>query len=187
MGGDIQVESTQGVGTEFNVTLDFERADQQEEDMILPDFTMLVVDDNKQLCEGAAASLKSIGGRADWTLDGESAVQIVRQQHERHNDYHIILLDLKLPGMDGIRTAKALRKQLGDDVPILLISAYDCSDIEDEAREAGINGFLSKLLFKSTLYYGLRPYIDSSVKPSETKQSTVDFSGKRILLAEDNS
>ncbi len=186
MGGEIQVSSTQGVGTEFNVTLDFERTNEKEEDMILPDFTMLVVDDDKQLCESTAASLKSIGVRADWTLDGESAVQIVCQHHERHNDYHIILLDLKLPGMDGIKTARELRKQLGDSVPILLISAYDCSEIEDEAREAGINGFLSKPLFKSTLYFGLKPYINSSEVPSEPIKNTVNFDGKRILLAEDN-
>ncbi len=186
MGGEIQVNSTQGVGTEFNVTLDFERTNEKEEDMILPDFTMLVVDDDKQLCESTAASLKSIGVRADWTLDGESAVQIVCQHHERHNDYHIILLDLKLPGMDGIKTARELRKQLGDSVPILLISAYDCSEIEDEAREAGINGFLSKPLFKSTLYFGLKPYISSSEVPSEPIKNTVNFDGKRVLLAEDN-
>lgn len=186
MGGEIQVNSTQGVGTEFNITLDFERTDETQEDMVLPDFPMLVVDDDQQLCESTAASLKSIGVRADWTLDGESAVKIVRQHHERHNDYHIILLDLKLPGMDGIETARELRKQLGDNVPILLISAYDCSEIEDEAREAGINGFLSKPLFKSTLYYGLRSYIDAPEKPSEPIKNDVDFAGKRILLAEDN-
>ncbi len=186
MGGQIQVSSTQGAGTEFNVTLDFERINEKEEDMILPDFTMLVVDDDKQLCESTAASLKSIGVRADWTLDGESAIQIVCQHHERHNDYHIILLDLKLPGMDGIKTARELRKQLGDSVPILLISAYDCSDIEEEAREAGINGFLSKPLFRSTLYYGLKPYINSSAVAPEPSKNTVNFAGKRILLAEDN-
>lgn len=186
MGGEIQVNSTQGVGTEFNITLDLERTDEKKEDMILPDFTMLVVDDDQQLCESTAASLKSIGVRADWTLDGESAIQIVRKHHEQHNDYHIILLDLKLPGLDGIHTAKELRKQLGDDVPILLISAYDCSEIEDEAREAGINGFLSKPLFKSTLYYGLKPYINDAENPSETSNSAVNFTEKRILLAEDN-
>ncbi len=186
MGGDIQVNSIQGVGTEFNITLDFERPDEIIEDMVLPDFTMLVVDDDQQLCESTVASLKSIGVRADWTSDGESAIRVVSQHHERHNDYHIILLDYKLPGMDGIKTAKELRKQLGDSVPILLISAYDCSEIEDEAREAGINGFLSKPLFRSTLYYGLKPFIDASEKPSEPVKTVVDFSGKRILLAEDN-
>lgn len=186
MGGEITVKSKQGVGTEFNVTLDFERSSEQEEDMILPDFAMLVVDDDQQLCESTTASLKSIGIRADWTLDGESAVQMVSQHHNDHNDYHIILLDLRLPGMDGIKTARELRKQLGNDVPILLISAYDFSEIEAEAREAGISGFLSKPLFKSTLYYGLKPYIDSTAASSAPEKRDVDFTGKRVLLAEDN-
>ncbi len=186
MGGEIEVESTQGVGTEFNITLDFERISEHEEDMVFPDFTMLVVDDDKQLCESTTASLKSIGVRADWTLDGESAIKIVNEHHKLHNDYHIILLDLRLPGMDGIKTAREIRKQLGNDVPILLISAYDFSDVEEEAREAGVNGFLSKPLFKSTLYYGLKPYIDSPGQKSEPEKHIIDFNGKRVLLAEDN-
>ena len=93
---------------------------------------------------------------------------------------------MKLPGMDGIETARELRKQLGNDVPILLISAYDCSEIEDEAREAGISGFLSKPLFKSTLYYGLKPYIYSSEGSSVPEKDVISFTGKRVLLAEDN-
>ncbi|XCP85963.1 response regulator [Roseburia hominis] len=186
MGGEIEVKSTQGVGTEFNVTLDFERTEEQEADMILPDFMMLVVDDDQQLCESTAASLKSIGIRAEWTLDGESAIEMVRQRHIQHNDYQIILLDFKLPGIDGIKTARLLRKQLGDDVPILLISAYDCSEIEAEAREAGINGFLSKPLFRSTLYYGIKPFVESPEQPSMPENDTITFEGKRILLAEDN-
>jgi len=188
MGGEINVTSQQGVGTEFLVTFDFERTTQQEEEMILPDFTMLVVDDDQQLCESTVGSLKSIGISAEWTLDGESAVQMVKRHHQKHDDYHIILLDWKLPGMDGIKTARELRKELGDEVPILLLSAYDCSEVEDEARAAGINGFLSKPLFKSTLYYGLRPFVGIAAEQqtqTEKKQAT-DFSGKRILLAEDN-
>ena len=186
MNGEIEVNSIQGVGSEFNVTLDFERTTDQEEDMIFPDFTMLVVDDDKQLCESTTASLKSIGVRADWTLDGESAIKLVNQHHKCHNDYHIILLDMRLPGMDGIKTARELRKQLGNDVPILLISAYDFSDIEEEAREAGVNGFLSKPLFRSTLYYGLKPYIDTPDKAPEPEHHAISFAGKRVLLAEDN-
>lgn len=186
MGGEIEVNSTHGVGTEFNVTLDFERTTDHEEDMILPDFTMLVVDDDQQLCESTTTSLKSIGIQADWTLDGESAIQMVKKHHIKHDDYHIILLDWKLPGMDGIETARELRKQLGNDVPILLISAYDWSEIEVEAREAGISGFLSKPLFRSTLYYGLKPYIDSPEKVSVPEKDTITFTDKRVLLAEDN-
>lgn len=186
MGGDIQVSSQLGVGTEFVVTFDFERTNQQEEELLLPDFIMLVVDDDQQLCESTVESLKSIGVRAEWTLDGESAVQMVKRHHQKHDDYHIILLDWKLPGMDGIKTARELRKELGNDVPILLLSAYDCSEIEAEAREAGINGFLSKPLFRSTLYYGLKPYTNASMLKASQETPLTDFSGKRILLAEDN-
>ena len=88
--------------------------------------------------------------------------------------------------MNGIETARELRKQLGNDAPILLISAYDWSEIEDEAREAGISGFLSKPLFRSALYYGLKPYIDSPEQIFVPEKDTITFTDKRILLAEDN-
>ena len=186
MGGEITVSSKQGAGSEFQVILDLERAEEQAEDMILPDWNMLVVDDDRQLCESTVASLKSIGIRAEWVLDGESAVRVVTEHHRRHTDYHVILLDWKLPDMDGIQTARELRRQLGDDVPILLISAYDWTDIEEEAREAGINGFLMKPLFRSTLFYGLRPYVDNC-EPQTIKENVHPyFSNKRILVAEDN-
>ena len=187
MGGEISVFSQQGVGTEFQVVLDLERAEEQLEDMILPDWNMLVVDDDQQLCESTVESLKSIGIRAEWVLDGESAVRTVTQHHKRHADYHVILLDWKLPDMDGIQTARELRAQLGDDVPILLMSAYDWTEIEDEARAAGISGFLMKPLFRSTLFFGLRPYVDEAEpQPAKEVSGTPVFTGKRILVAEDN-
>lgn len=187
MGGEIVVKSIQGEGTEFCITLDFEKAEEREENMLLPDIMMLVVDDDQQLCESTVASLNSIGISAEWALDGETAIEMVNRHHLIHDDYHIILLDWKLPGMDGIRTAKELRRQLGEDVPILLISAYDCSEIEAEARAAGISGFLSKPLFKSTLYYGLKPYteeVSDTLVPGQLAEQ--DFSGRRMLVAEDN-
>ncbi len=186
MGGQITVESQQGVGTEFQVVLDLKRAEEQIEDMVLPDWIMLVVDDDRQLCESTVDSLRSIGIRAEWVLDGESAVQMATQHHKSHKDYHVILLDWKLPDMDGIETARELRRQLGDDVPILLMSAYDWSEIEEEARAAGISGFLMKPLFRSTLFYGLKPYVDAQeVQPVE-ETKTPKFTNKRLLVAEDN-
>ncbi len=186
MGGQITVESQQGVGTEFQVVLDLKRAEEQIEDMVLPDWIMLVVDDDRQLCESTVDSLRSIGIRAEWVLDGESAVQMATQHHKSHKDYHVILLDWKLPDMDGIETARELRRQLGEDVPILLMSAYDWSEIEEEARAAGISGFLMKPLFRSTLFYGLKPYADAQeVQPVEEK-NTPKFTNKRLLVAEDN-
>ncbi len=189
MGGAIQVSSRKGGGTEFNVTLDLEKALVVEEDMILPSWDMLVVDDDQQLCESTVDSLKSIGTNAEWTLDGENAVGMVLKRHQRGSDYHIILLDWKLPGMDGIATARRMRQELGDNVPILLISAYDWADIEEDARNAGITGFISKPLFKSTLFNSLRqfadtPQADQAAEPQEERGR--DLSGRHILLAEDN-
>lgn len=188
MAGTIELKSEQGKGSEFHVALDLEKSTVQEVDMVLPDWNMLVVDDDKELCESTVASLKSIGLNAEWTLDGESAVRMAEERHLRHDDYHIILLDWKLPGMDGIETAQELRRHLGCDIPILLISAYDWGDIEEDARKAGISGFISKPLFKSTLFYGLRPFIstDRAAPEPASQEHKVDLSGKRILLAEDN-
>jgi len=186
MKGEITVQSQQGVGTEFQVVLDLMRAEERVEDMILPDWIMLVVDDDQQLCESTVESLCSIGIRAEWVLDGEDAVKMASRHHKEHKDYHVILLDWKLPDMDGIQTARELRRQLGNDVPILLMSAYDWSEIEEEARAAGISGFLMKPLFRSTLFYGLKPYMDvDDVTPVE-KENTLQFSDRRILVAEDN-
>ena len=187
MGGSIDVKSRQGKGSEFSVTLDLEKAEVREEDMILPNWNMLVVDDDRQLCESTVASLASIGVSAEWALDGESALDMAVKRHKRRDDYQIILLDWKLPGMDGIATARRIREALGADLPILLISAYDWAEIEHDAREAGITGFISKPLFKSTLFNSLRQFTDLPEQEEERLTETQrDLSGKRILLAEDN-
>lgn len=187
MQGTVEVNSKQGEGTEFHVTLDLEKVLVQEEDMILPEWHMLVVDDDKQLCESVINALKDIGISAEWTLDGETAVKLVSQRHIEQNDFQIILLDWRLPGMDGIETARKIRMQMGGDIPILLISAYDWNEIEHEAREAGITGFISKPLFKSTLFYGLRQFVETEEdQNTQTLDKEVDLTGRKILLAEDN-
>ncbi|MCH5209883.1 MAG: response regulator [Oscillospiraceae bacterium] len=187
MEGDITVESEQGQGTEFRVMIDFEKASQYEEELILPAWNMLVVDDDKMLCESAVSSLRETGVNAEWTLDGESAVELIDKRHSENNDYHIILLDWKLPGMDGIETARAIHDHLGVDIPILLISAYDWGDIEEEAKDAGISGFIPKPLFKSTLYNGLKRFAAvSEIKEAEIYENEISFEGKKILIAEDN-
>ena len=178
--------SDTGIGMTTSQILDLEKADTPESEMILPEWHMLVVDDDQQLCESAVSSLRSIGIRADWILDGEGAVEKAEEHYKAHDPYQIILLDWKLPGIDGIETARRIRHRLGDDVPILLISAYDWSEIEHEAREAGITGFISKPLFKSTLYHGLKPFVEQGETPLETEEQFDLLKGKRVLLAEDN-
>ncbi len=187
MDGSIELASEPGKGSEFHITLDMERAEVREEDMLLPSWKMLVVDNNEDLCLSAVATLKDIGIEAEWATDGETAVEMVKAHHMKGDDYEIALLDWKMPGMDGLATLREIRRYLGEATPILIISAYDWSDIEDEAKEAGAQGFISKPLFKSNLYLGLRHFAcgeePEEEKPEERK---AEFVGKRILLSEDN-
>ena len=186
MEGDIDIKSEIDKGTEFLLTFDFEKAAAVEMDMVLPSWNMLVVDDDELLCETATDALKSIGIKAEWTLSGEKAIELVIQHHKKRDDYQIILLDWKLPDINGIQVAREIRRNLGDEVPILLISAYDWSEFEAEAREAGISGFISKPLFKSTLYHALRQYMGIETEDDQILNQNIDLSGRRILLAEDN-
>ena len=186
MEGTIDIQSEPDKGTEFLLTFDFEKAAAMNMDMVLPSWNMLVVDDDELLCRTAMDALKSIGIKAEWTLSGEKAIELVNEHHKRREDYQIILLDWKLPGMNGIQVAKEIRHNLGDEVPILLISAYDWSEFESEARVAGISGFISKPLFKSTLYYALRQYMGTETENGQTLNPNIDLSGRRILIAEDN-
>ncbi|MBC5707956.1 response regulator [Hungatella sp. L12] len=186
MKGTIDIKSEPDKGTEFFLTFDFEKAAAVEMDMVLPSWNMLVVDDDELLGKAAMDVLKSIGIKAEWALSGEKAIELVIQHHKKRDDYQIILLDWKLPGMNGIQAAKEIRRKLGDEVPILLISAYDWSEFEAEAREAGISGFISKPLFKSTLYHALCQYMDIETEHGQKLNQNIDLSGCRILLAEDN-
>lgn len=187
MEGTIEVHSEVGKGTEFHVILDLEKATVKEEDMVLPSWNMLLVDDDEQLCRETAEKLEELTIHCDWAVDGRTAIRMMEEHHNRQDAYQIVLLDWRMEGMNGIETARELRHKFGDEMPILIISAYDWSDIEEEAREAGISGFISKPLFKSTLYHGLLQYMGSSQEKEEVQKApSKDFSGVRILLAEDN-
>lgn len=186
MDGVIDIKSIPNKGTEISLTFDFEKVNEVEMDMVLPSWNILIVDDDELLCKTTKETLQSIGINAEWTLSGEKAIELVNQRHKVRNDYQIILLDWKLPGMDGIQVAREIRKILGDQAPILLISAYDWSEFETEAREAGVNGFISKPLFKSTLYHVLSQYMVTETEHDQTVVQNTDLAGCRILIAEDN-
>lgn len=187
MQGTISIQSELGKGSEFTVVLDLERATLPIEEMILPNWKLLFVDDDLQLCEATSDTLKEIGLDAEWTLDGESAVEKAVESHNRHKDYDIILIDWKLPGINGVETARRIRSSLGNEnVPILLMSAYDWGEIEEEARAAGVNGFIGKPLFKSSLYYGLKQFVEPSAENGSAESKQIDLSGVHVLLAEDN-
>ncbi len=186
MQGTIQVKSRLDHGSEFHVTVDLERVDVPEEERRLPPWEMLVVDDDRLLCQSAVESLQEIGVKAEWATSGEEAVKKAEERHRQNRDYHVVLLDWQMPGMDGIETARELRRHIGDQVPILLISAYDWSEIEEEARQAGISGFLSKPLFQSTLYSGLSHLAFPQKQEEAQGETTGRYDGRRVLLAEDN-
>ena len=182
MHGTIDCRSEVGRGTTFTVTLDIPLADKPEEEMTLPPIRVLLADDDAVLLETAKDALGSIGAEAHVAASGTEAVRMASEQA----DYQVVILDWKMPDMDGIEAAQQIRSRVGEDVPILLISAYDWSDMEDAAREAGINGFISKPLFRSTLYDKLNELLGNKSKHSSQEDDADDIAGMRILVTEDN-
>lgn len=186
MGGTIELQSEQGKGSTFHVTLNLQKSDGEVKDMKLPEWDILVVDDNRDLCESAVANLEELGTHPEWTQDGEKAIEMIEERHHRNADYKFVLIDWKMPGMDGIETIRVVRQRVGMDIPIFLISAYDWSDMEDKVDESMIEGFISKPLFKSTLYHRLRQYAEEySDDQDQDSSMETDLTGRRILLAED--
>ncbi len=183
MGGAISVRSEQGKGSEFHVVLDLEKAAEREMEAAFPDWNVLVVDGDERLCANTVRILESTGVRAQWCLSAGQAMERIAG-----GSYQLILLGWKLPDMNGIEAARAIRLNCGESSPALLLSACDWSGMADEAREAGISGFLSKPVFKSTLLDALNAFAGTGFEEADGTEQAVDLvlRGKRILLAEDN-
>ncbi len=190
MNGDIRVKSVQGEGTTFTVTI-FLRL-QSVDDVSteeLAGLPVLVVDDDEICCQSTAEILKEIGMDSEWVTKGHIAVERVSQRHDNDEDFFAVILDWKMPGMDGLETAKEIRRKVGNEVPIIIFSAYDWTDIEMEARAAGVDAFISKPLFKSrltTLFKGLAGEETAAPRNELENIAQSDYSDKRILLVEDN-
>ena len=192
MGGDIRVESKLGEGSTFTVTIYLKLRDQAEADyekfINLP---VLVADDDELSMESAVEMLEELGMKADGVLSGQEAVDHVIRHHAENNDYHAVILDWKMPGMDGVETARAIRREVGGDIPIIVLSAYDWTEIEAEARNAGVNFFVSKPLFKSRLVrlfndvLGVRQEKADNYNPLQPLEE-MNLEGYRCLLVEDN-
>jgi two-component system sensor histidine kinase/response regulator len=193
MGGDITVHSIKNVGSEFTVEVSLgltkESARRRElltAGKILPLFT-LVVDDDVIVCQHTQMLLEGSGLKAEWVDSGAGAVTRVTDHHKAGSDYDLILLDWKMPDMDGIETAREIRKVVGPEVTIIIMTAYDWADIEKRAKAAGVDMFMKKPVFASSVtkafenvFVKKRSDIDIVPVPE------IDFAGKRVLLAEDN-
>ena len=182
MNGTIDCQSEAGKGTTFTVKLEITIADRQMEEMKLPPIRVLIADDDDVLLETAKDTLSSIGVKADIARSGAEAIQMISDSA----DYQVVILDWKMPDMDGIEVARRLRKEAHNDIPVILISAYDYSDIESAAKEAGISGYICKPLFSSTLYNKINEVLGNKSAPVNPDSDLEDFTGMRILVAEDN-
>ena len=186
LGGTIDCQSEQGKGTTFTVVLDIPVADRQRDDMTLDPIDVLIVDDDEILLQTAAETLESLGASVEKTQSGLEALGMVRQRHLSGRDYGVVIVDWKMPETDGVETIRRIRTEVDEHIPILLISAYDWSDIEDRAKEAGADGFVSKPLFRSTLYDKINDLIGKESVSKEPEDDYSDLVGLHVLVAEDN-
>ena len=191
MNGDIQVESAPNKGTKITVTVYLKlQKNEKEQEKELLDLPVLVVDDDKTCCESTVATLQEIGIAGEWVLTGKEAVERCTARHKTGRDYFAVILDWKMPEIDGIATARKIRERVGEDVTIIILTSFDFSEIEEEARAAGVNAFMAKPLFRSRLTATLRQFT-SGKKEKNARNYLEDFAkenyaGKRILLVEDN-
>ncbi len=185
LGGTIECQSEQGKGTTFTVILDIKIADRQREDMRLDPLDVLIVDDDETMLRTATDTLDSLGASVEQAPGGLEALGMIEHRHLAGKDYNVIIVDWKMPEIDGLETIRRIRTEIDADVPILLISAYDWSDIEDKAKAAGANGFITKPLFRSTLYDKINNLMGNESKVAEPEDDYSDLQGLHILVAED--
>ena len=188
MNGSIKVDSALNRGTKITVTIFLKlQESEKEQEKELAELPVLVVDDDKICCESTVATLSEIGIAGEWVLSGKEAVQRCYEHHEKKEDYFAIILDWKMPEMDGIETARQIRKRIGSDITIILLSSFEFSEIEEEAKAAGVDAFIAKPLFRSRLTATLRRFVsEKKEKTARDYLESADYSGKRILLVEDN-
>ena len=191
MGGIIKVRSQPNVGTEVSMEFRFRLGRDRRRISVIKDLVglrALVVDDDMDTCSGVTKMLKTVGMRPEWTTTGKEAVYRTRLATEEGDPYKAYVIDWLMPDMNGIEVVRRIRREIGKDTPIIILTAYDWTDIEDEAREAGVTAFCAKPIFLSELYDVLRYHVEEPEKREiKKKEPDYDFSGKRILLVEDNA
>ena len=191
MGGTIEVQTAQGKGSEFIICLPMRTQDEHrpvEKITELEGLKALVVDDDFNTCDSVTKMLVKVGMRAEWTLSGKEAVLRARQSIEMSDVYHAYIIDWRLPDMNGIEVTRQIRS-LHDDTPIIILTAYDWSDIEVEAKAAGVTAFCSKPMFMSDLRETLMSALGQKLTDASQEllpEEDADFKDRHILLVEDN-
>ncbi len=190
MGGTITVQSEKGKGSEFRVELSLKLQDVEKNTAQIKELEglrALVVDDDCDSCESVTRMLKQIGMHAEWTTSGKEAVYRAKSAHNTGESYHTYIVDWQMPELSGIETTRRIRAAIGSEAPIIILTAYDWTDIEEDAKRAGVTAFCAKPLFMSDLKSALLSANNLAAKKEERAAWTQsDFSGKRILLVEDN-
>lgn len=191
MGGDITVHSETGKGSEFVITVECKIAESENKNKPIPKLQgarALVVDDDADTCMSVCKMLRDIDMIADWTTSGKEAVLRAKEACEMKKEFKAYIIDWQMPDMNGIETVRRIRKVIGDDTPIIILTAYDWTDIAEEAKEAGVTAFVSKPLFMSELRAALTEQADQALeRESESKHKIKNrHKGKKILLVEDN-
>ena len=190
MGGRITVNTKKGEGTEFVVTVKFRIADEKVSDPAIPELKglrSLVVDDDINACQSIADMLREVGMRSEWCVSGREAV-VRTEESIRHGDrFKVYVVDWMMPDMNGIETVRRIRKIVGKDIFIIILTACDWNDVEKEAREAGVTGFASKPLFPSDLHKMLLEFCGkASPGQNDLEEEIVSLKGKKVLMVDDN-
>jgi len=186
MGGSIHVESELGKGSTFTVELELFIQEKEDDSQFWAEHSVariLVTDDEEEVCKGIVKSMSRVGVATDYATDGHTAVQMMRENREAGRPYDVILLDWKMPGLNGLETARLIRKNYSQKIPILLLTAYDWSEIEDEAIEIGVNHFMPKPFFMSTFKEAIRRVMGSQKELEHRQDNAVQ--GMRILVVDD--